>query len=54
MFTRINEFRKLNEAVDMAELEETLKRIKKENIDKKVSYYFTKDDPKGYKIVIKK
>ena len=39
--------------VDMAELEFELKRIKKENPGKKVTYFFTKDDPKGYKIQIK-
>jgi hypothetical protein len=43
----------LNETVNMAELEQTLKRIKKENPGKKVSYFFTKDEPKGYKIQIK-
>lgn len=52
---KIKEFfsRSLNETVDMAELEMTLKRTKKENPDKKVTYFFTKDDPKGYKIQIK-
>jgi hypothetical protein len=43
----------LMEAVNMAELEFNLKRIKKENPGKKVTYFFTKDDPKGYKIQIK-
>jgi hypothetical protein len=43
----------VNEAVDMTELEFELKRIKKENPDKKVTYFFTKDNPKGYKIQIK-
>ena len=43
----------LKEGVDMAELEDTLKRLKKENPGKKVTYFFTKDDPKGYKIQIK-
>ena len=52
---KIKEFfsRSLNETVDMAELEMTLKRTKKENPDKKVTYFFTKDNPKGYKIQIK-
>lgn len=51
----IKEFfsKSINEAVDMAELEFELKRIKKENPGKKVTYFFTKDDPKGYKIQIK-
>lgn len=42
----------LNEGVDMAELEFTLKRVKKENPDKKVGFTFIKDAPKGYKISI--
>jgi hypothetical protein len=42
----------LKEGVDMEELEDTLKRTKMENPGKKVSYFFTKDDPKGYKISI--
>ncbi len=52
---KIKEFfsKSINEAVDMAELEFELKRIKKENPGKKVTYFFTKDDPKGYKIQIK-
>ena len=47
----IKEF--FSNTVDMAELEFELKRIKKENPGKKVTYFFTKDDPKGYKIQIK-
>ena len=42
----------LKEGVDMGELEDTLKRVKKDNPGKKVSYFFTKDNPKGYKISI--
>ena len=42
----------LNEGVDMGELQDTLKRVKKENPGKKVGYTFTKDVPKGYKISI--
>lgn len=48
---KIKEF--FSNTVDMAELEFELKRIKKENPGKKVTYFFTKDDPKGYKIQIK-
>jgi len=36
----------------MTELENTLKRVKKENPGKKVGYIFVKDAPKGYKISI--
>jgi hypothetical protein len=36
----------------MDELQDTLKRVKKENPGKKVGYTFTKDAPKGYKISI--
>ena len=43
----------LKEAVDMTELEQELKRLKKANPGKKVTYFFTKDNPKGYKITIK-
>mgnify|MGYP000855855774 CR=1 FL=1 len=43
----------LKENVDMQELEQELKRKKKENPGKKVTYYFTKDNPKGYTIQIK-
>ena len=42
----------INEQVDMKELEDTLKRLKKENPDKKIGYAFIKDSPKGYKISI--
>ena len=42
----------LKEGVDMGELEDTLKRVKKDNPGKKVGYFFTKDNPKGYKISI--
>ena len=42
----------LTEKVDMAELEYTLKRVKKENPGKKVGYIFIQDAPKGYKISI--
>ena len=42
----------VDEGVDMAELEYTLKRIKKENPGKKVGYAFFKDAPKGYRISI--
>ena len=47
----IKEF--FSNTLDMVELEFELKRIKKENPGKKVTYFFTKDDPKGYKIQIK-
>jgi len=40
------------EKVDMTELENTLKRVKKENPGKKVGYIFVQDAPKGYKISI--
>jgi len=40
------------EKVDMIELENTLKRVKKENPGKKVGYIFVQDAPKGYKISI--
>jgi hypothetical protein len=43
----------LKEGVDMQELEQELKRKKKENPGKKVTYFFTKDNPKGYIIQIK-
>lgn len=45
----------INEGVDMKQLEEDLKKAKKDNPNKKVSYYFVKGDkyPKGYKINIK-
>lgn len=49
----MKKFGNINEAVDMKELEETLKRTKLENPKKKVTYFFTKDEPKGYKIQIK-
>jgi hypothetical protein len=42
----------INEGVDMAELEFTLKRTKKENPGKKIGYAFFKDAPKGYRISI--
>jgi hypothetical protein len=42
----------INELVDMKELEDNLKRIKKENPGKKIGYAFIKDSPKGYKISI--
>ena len=42
----------LEEGVNMEELEDTLKRVKKENPGKKVSYFFTKDSAKGYMISI--
>lgn len=42
----------ITEKVDMAELENTLKRVKKENPGKKVGYIFVQDAPKGYKISI--
>jgi hypothetical protein len=42
----------INEQVDMKELEDTLKRLKKENPGKKIGYAFIKDSPKGYKISI--
>ena len=42
----------LNEGVDMGELQDTLKRVKKENPGKKVGYSFIQDAPKGYKISI--
>jgi uncharacterized protein YegP (UPF0339 family) len=42
----------LNEEVDMKELEDTLKRLKKENPGKKIGYAFVKDSLKGYKISI--
>jgi hypothetical protein len=44
---------KITETVDMTELEYELKRLKRENPGKKVTYFFTKDNPKGYKIQIK-
>jgi len=44
---------KITETVDMTELEYELKRLKIENPGKKVTYFFTKDNPKGYKIQIK-
>jgi hypothetical protein len=40
------------EKVDMTELENTLKRVKKENPGKKVGYIFVQDAAKGYKISI--
>jgi len=45
----------MNEKVDMKELEADLKKAKKDNPDKKVSYDFVKGSkyPKGYKINIK-
>jgi len=42
----------IKEGVNMKELEDTLKRVKKDNPGKIISYFFTKDDPKGYKISI--
>jgi hypothetical protein len=42
----------INKGVDMAELEFTLKRTKKENPGKKIGYAFFKDAPKGYRISI--
>jgi len=42
----------ITEKVDMAELENTLKRVKKENPGKKVGYIFVQDAPNGYKISI--
>ena len=47
----IKEF--FSNTLDMVELEFELKRIKNENPGKKVTYFFTQDDPKGYKIQIK-
>ena len=51
----VNEITKGKKAlkeVDMKELEDTLKRLKKENPGKKIGYAFVKDSPKGYKISI--
>jgi hypothetical protein len=48
----LSNFKAVDEGVDMAELEDTLKRIKKENPGKKVGYAFFKDAPKGYRISI--
>ena len=48
----MSNFKAVDEGVDMAELEDTLKRIKKENPGKKVGYAFFKDAPKGYRISI--
>jgi hypothetical protein len=45
---------KLEEKVDMEELEMTLKRLKKENPGKEVTYSFIKDSPKGYVFYIDK
>ena len=39
--------------VDMITLEFELKQAKTNNPKSKVSYYFTKDESKGYRIVIK-
>jgi len=45
---------KLEEIVDWKELEMTLKRLKKENPGKEVTYSFIKDSPKGYVFYIDK
>lgn len=45
---------KLEEKVDMEELEMMLKKLKKENPGKKVTYTFKKDSPKGYVFFIDK
>ena len=45
---------KLEEKVDMEELQMTLKRLKKENPGKKVTYSFVQDSPKGYVFYIDK
>jgi hypothetical protein len=42
----------IKEGVNMKELEDTLKRVKKDNPGRIISYFFTKDDPKGYKISV--
>jgi len=42
----------VKEGVDMEELQDTLKRVKKENPGKKIGYAFIKDASKGYKISI--
>jgi hypothetical protein len=47
-----SENKKALKEVDMKELEDTLKRLKKENPGKKIGYAFVKDSPKGYKISI--
>jgi hypothetical protein len=45
---------KLEEKVDMEELEMMLKKLKKDNPGKKVTYSFIKDSPKGYVFYIDK
>ena len=45
---------KLEEKVDMEELEMMLKKLKKENPGKEVTYTFKKDSPKGYVFFIDK
>jgi hypothetical protein len=42
----------MNKGVEMDELQDTLKRVKKENPGKKIGYTFIKDASKGYKISI--
>lgn len=52
---KIKTFEAFNDNVDMAQLKAELKRAKKENPGKKVTYDFVKGEkyPKGYKINIK-
>jgi len=47
-FKKLRGGAKIEEKVDMDELEFELKRLKKENPGKKITYTFKKDSPKGY------
>tara|TARA_R110000868_G_scaffold88724_15_gene247282 strand:- start:5298 stop:5855 length:558 start_codon:yes stop_codon:yes gene_type:complete len=53
-FEKLRAGAKIEEKVDMAELEFELKRLKKENPGKKVTYTFKQDSPKGYVFFIDK
>lgn len=53
-FKKLRSGAKIEEKVDMTELEFELKRLKAENPGKKVTYTFKQDSPKGYVFFIDK